>query len=65
MNEQPPSRLDQILAKHGKRWRIERTGPVWTAIEHPSPTAIHIIVAHELDALALKITESEQATDRR
>jgi hypothetical protein len=60
MSDQASSRLDQIRAKHGERWHIERTGSVWTAIEHPSPTALHIIVAHDLDALAQKITESER-----
>jgi hypothetical protein len=59
MIEQEPSRLEQILAKHGQRWQIERDGPVWTATEHPSPTALHVIIAHDLDALEQKIIESE------
>jgi hypothetical protein len=59
MIEREPSRLEQILAKHGKRWQIEREGPVWMATEHPSPTALHVIVARDLDALEQKITESE------
>jgi hypothetical protein len=39
MIEREPSRLEQILAKYGQRWQIERDGPVWMATEHPSPTA--------------------------
>lgn len=35
---------------------IERERPVWTATEHPSPTALHVIVARDLDALEQKIT---------
>ena len=59
MIEREPSRLGQILARHGQRWQIEREGPVWTATERPSPTALHVIVARDLDALEQKITESE------
>jgi len=59
MIEREPSRLERILAKHGQRWQIEREGPVWTAIEHPSPTSLHVVVAHDLDALEQKIIESE------
>jgi hypothetical protein len=32
---------------------------VWTATEHPSPTALHVIIAHDLDALEQKIIDSE------
>jgi len=59
MIERYPSRLEQILAKHGQRWQIEREGPVWTATEHPSPTVLHVVVAHDLDTLEEKIIESE------
>jgi hypothetical protein len=52
-------RLEQILAKYGQRWQIERDGLVWTATEHPSPTVLHVSIAHDLDALAQKIIESE------
>jgi hypothetical protein len=45
-------RLEQILAKYGQRWQIERDGLVWTATEHPSPTVLHVSIAHDLDALA-------------
>lgn len=53
---------EQNLAEHGQRWQIERDGSVWTATEHPSPTALHVIVAHDLDALEQKIIEAELAS---
>jgi hypothetical protein len=37
-------------------------GPVWTATEHPGPTALHVIVAHDVDALEQKIIEAELAS---
>jgi hypothetical protein len=51
---------ERILAKHGQRWQIEREGLVWTATEHPSTTALHVVVAHDLDALEQKIIEAER-----
>jgi len=61
MIEREPSRLERILAAHGQRWQIERDGSVWTATEHPSPTALHVIVAHDLDTLEEKLNEAELA----
>jgi hypothetical protein len=51
--------LGQILAEHGQRWQIEHDGLVWTATEYPSPTALHVIIAHDLDALEQKIIKAE------
>jgi hypothetical protein len=59
MIEREPSRLERILAKHGQRWEIGREGLMWTATERPSPTALHVIVARDLDALERKIIEAE------
>jgi hypothetical protein len=59
MIEWEPSRLERILTEHGQRWEIERDGLVWTATEHPSPTALHVVVARDLDELERKIIESE------
>jgi hypothetical protein len=59
MIEREHSRLERILAEHGQRWQIERDGSVWTATEHPSPTALHVLMAHDLDALEQKIIEAE------
>jgi hypothetical protein len=53
------SRLERILAKHGQRWEIGRDGLMWTATERPSPTALHVIIARDLDALERKIIEAE------
>ena len=62
MIEREPSRLERILAEHGQRWQIERDGSVWTATEHPSQTALHVIVAHDLEALEQKIIETDLAS---
>jgi hypothetical protein len=59
MIEREHSRRERILAEHGQRWQIERDGSVWTAAEHPSPTALHVLIAHDLDALEQKIIEAE------
>jgi hypothetical protein len=59
MIEREPSRLERILSEHGQRWQIEREGPVWAATEHPSPTALHVLIAYDLDALEQKIIASE------
>jgi len=59
MNERATSHLERILAEHGQRWEIGRDGLVWTATERPSPTALHVIVACDLDALERKIIEAE------
>jgi hypothetical protein len=59
MIEREPSRLERILAEHGQRWEIERDGLMWAATERPSPTALHIIIARDLDALERKIIEVE------
>jgi hypothetical protein len=62
MIEWEPSRVERILAEYGQRWQIERDGLVWTATEHPSHTALHVIVAHDLDTLQQKIIEAELAS---
>jgi hypothetical protein len=59
MIEREPSRLERILAKHGQRWEIGRDGLMWTATERPSPTALHVIIASDLDALERKIIKAE------
>lgn len=59
MIERELSRLERILAEHGQRWEIERDGLMWTATERPSPTALHVIIARDLDALERKIIEAE------
>jgi hypothetical protein len=48
-----------LFPDHGQRWEIEHDGLVWTATEHPSPTALHVIIARDLDELERKIIGSE------
>jgi hypothetical protein len=50
-----PERIWLTLADRARR-------SVWTASEHPSPTALHVIVAHDLDAVEQKIIEAELAS---
>jgi len=59
MTESESSRLERILAEHGQRWQIEHDGLVWKATEHPSPTALHVIAAYDLEALEQKIIQAE------
>jgi len=59
MTDREALRLNRILAEHGQRWQIEHDGLVWRATEHPSPTALHLIVAHDLEALERKIIQAE------
>jgi hypothetical protein len=65
MIERAPSRLERILTEHGQRWEIGREGLMWTATERPSPTALHVIIARDLDALERKIIEAELPSDQR
>lgn len=64
MDETPPAlpidhaaRLAGLLEQHGKRFQIAQdagTG-VWAAVERPSPTALHVVVAYTLAELAAKL----------
>ena len=59
MIEQEPSRIERILAEYGQRWEIERGGLMWRATERPSPIALHVLIARNLDQLERKIIETE------
>jgi len=59
MTDREALRLKRILAEHGQRWQIEHDGLVWRATEHPSPTALHLLVAYDLEALERKIIQAE------
>src|SRR5215471_11874983 len=61
MTDREALRLKRILAEHGQRWQIEHDGLVWRATEHPSPTALHLIVAYDLEALEQKIIQAERS----
>jgi len=51
------SQLRDVLCNYGEYWQIQQDSEsdVWTAIRRPSPTALHIVVAHDLPGLAAKL----------
>ena len=51
------------MADHGERWAIEysRAPAAWAAVERPTPTAMHVVVARDLDGLRDKIQNAERA----
>ena len=57
--------LAALLHTHGEHWQIQQDGEggVWTAIRRPTPTALHVLVAYDLAALAAKL-DAAQASDR-
>ena len=50
-------RLAALLRTYGEHWQILRDDDsnVWTAIRRPTPSALHVLVAHDLPALAAKL----------
>lgn len=49
--------LSQLMHDYGESWQIQvdhETG-VWTAVERPSPTCLHVIAAHGLTELGEKL----------
>jgi hypothetical protein len=57
--------LRALRQTYGERWEIQRDDDldVWTAIRRPSPTALHILVAHDLPGLAAKLQADAHSTD--
>ena len=55
------SQLQDVLRNFGECWQIQQDGEsnVWTAIRRPSPTALHIVVAHDLPGLAAKLEAAQ------
>jgi hypothetical protein len=51
-----PVLLD-VLAEYGGSWQIVHDGEmgVWTAVNRPTATALHVICAHDLASLAVKL----------
>jgi hypothetical protein len=51
-----PALLD-VFHKYGAIWQIvhDPEAGVWTAINRPTPTALHFICAHDLATLAVKL----------
>jgi hypothetical protein len=56
MTYQAPALLD-VLAVYGASWQIVHDAEigVWTAVNRPTPTALHFICAHNLASLAVKL----------
>lgn len=54
------SLLAQVLHDHGERWQIQADADIgaWTAVERPTPTALHVLVAHDLDTLRAKLIKA-------
>ena len=56
-----PVLLPGVLHAYGERWQIARDGETaaWTAVERPSPTALHVVVAFSVGELAEKLAKQE------
>ena len=54
-NETPA--LRDVLIAYGASWQIVHHAEigVWTAINRPTPTALHFVCAHDLASLAVKL----------
>jgi hypothetical protein len=60
MSELSPG-LAGLLHTYGEQWQIERDheANVWTAVNRPTPTALHVLVAHDLPGLAAKLESAQ------
>ncbi len=56
------AKLVRLVAEHGERWDIEysKAPAGWAAVERPTPTAVHVLVALDLDELQAKIQRAER-----
>jgi hypothetical protein len=61
--ENVTSKLGRLVADHGERWEIEysQAPAASAAVERPTPTAMHVLVALDLDALRDKIQNAERS----
>jgi len=50
-------KLAAVLGTYGGAWSITYSAdpPVWFAVRRPTPTALHVIAAHDLDSLEEKL----------
>jgi hypothetical protein len=55
--------LAGLLHIYGQQWQIEqdRENGAWTAICRPTPTALHVLVAHDLAGLVTKLEATQPA----
>lgn len=53
--------LADLLYAYGEQWQIERDheANVWTAVNRPTSTALHVLVAHDLPSLAAKLGSAQ------
>jgi hypothetical protein len=51
-----PALLD-VIHKYGASWQIVYDAGIgaWTAVNRPTPTALHFLCAHDLASLAVKL----------
>ena len=56
MTTQAPA-LQDVLAEYVASWQILHDAEigVWTAVNRPTPTALHFLCAHDLASLAVKL----------
>jgi hypothetical protein len=56
LGEVSPGLLD-VIHQYGASWQIVHDAEigVWTAVNRPTPTALHFICAHSLASLAVKL----------
>jgi len=52
------------LLQEYTRWQIEYQNdpPAWVAIRRPTPTRMHVLVAHDLPDLRNKLADAEAST---
>jgi hypothetical protein len=64
-NYPDPVLLPGVLHTYGDRWQIGRDEETsaWTAVERPSPTALHVVVAYSIGELAEKLAKQEGDPD--
>jgi hypothetical protein len=53
--------LAALLHTYGEQWQVQQDheNGVWIAINRPTPTAFHVLVAHDLPSLAAKLKAAQ------
>jgi hypothetical protein len=53
-----PVALNDLLTEYGDRWQVSYDDAThhWTAVERPTPSAINVLVAANLNDLAEKLS---------
>jgi len=52
------------LLQQYTRWQVEYQDdpPAWIAVRRPTPTRMHVLVAHDLPGLRAKLADAEAST---